>query len=193
MPRHEFERVLLTGEEEIQGVIALIAEILKNVCAEKHPMLATHDYTTIIDCKSLFLSRAMPTRHAFGHATATLIDNTRFGTREGTRYYSISARLNKLTYTYCRCVRDFARIATPTRWPKGSPALASLNQRQVPLISSGIWKGGRDHEVVMNILWDTINNWGLRGGMNDAICYTPVPLNVRDLPLKKDSALAETR
>ena len=187
MPRTEFEDVLLSGNEEIHGCIALIADILKSVCAEKHPRMAHYDYTTIIDCDSIWLQKAVPPRQAWGHATATLMEN-----KASHLNANISKRLNHLSYQYCRNARDFAKVATPVRWPKGSPALASMNLRIVPFINSGVWKGGIDFEVVMNVMWDTMNNWGLRSGMNDALVHTPVPWFAREKPLTQDSAISET-
>ena len=101
----------------------------------------------------------------------------------------MSGRLNRLTYTYTTVPRDFAKIATPIRWPRGSPALMSLNLRLVPLVRGGKWGGGGDWEVVMNTIWDTFNNWGLREGINDAIVHTPIPWYLKDKPLKSESAL----
>ena len=141
-------------------------------------------YITCVDCDSLWQKRALPPKHAFGHSAAALMENP-----ASLENVDISARLNRLTYTYARIPRDFAKIATPIRWPRGSPALKSFNLRLVPLVRGGKWSGGSDFEVVMNTLWDTYNNWGLRDGINDAIVHTPIPWHLRDKPLRADSAL----
>ena len=66
-------------------------------------------------------------------------------------------------------------MATPWRWPKGSPVLLSLVRRIKPLVtSSGEWLSN-DFEIIMNAAWDTYNNWGLRAAFNPPETYTPVP------------------
>ena len=141
-------------------------------------------YITTIDCDSLWQQRALPPKHAFGHSAAALQENP-----AAYENVDLSARLNRLTYTHTSVPRDYAKTATPLRWPRGSPALKSLNLRLVPLIRGGKWGGGNDWEVVMNTIWDTFNNWGLRAGINDAIVHTPIPWYLKDKPLKADSAL----
>ena len=150
----------------------------------KDPNLQRFQYITTIDCDSLWQKRALPPKHAFGHSAAALLENP-----AGHENVDLSGRLNRLTYTYTRVPRDFAKIATPIRWPRGSPALMSLNLRLVPLVRGGKWGGGGDWEVVMNTVWDTFNNWGLREGINDATVHTPIPWYMKDKPLKAGSAL----
>ena len=50
------------------------------------------------------------------------------------------------------------------------------------------WRGGTFFEVVMNVVWDCFNNWGLREGFNDAATYTIVPWYARAEPTKANSA-----
>ena len=58
-----------------------------------------------------------------------------------------------------------------------------------PLISCGAtWRGGENFEVIMNVAWDTYNNWGLREAFNDPWVHTLVPYFAREGPLKAGSA-----
>ena len=50
------------------------------------------------------------------------------------------------------------------------------------------WMGGTSFEVVMNVVWDSYNHWGLRAGFNDAEVHTIVPWYARSKPLEAGSA-----
>ena len=119
-----------------------------------------------------------------GHATATLAQNpVSFENR------NMPQRFQKLTYMYANKARDFNFIATPWRWPTGSPALRSLIIRIKPMVGvSGEWKGGAEFDSIMRTAWDTVNNWGLRSGMNLPQVHSIVPFYAWKKPLEPGSA-----
>ena len=85
-------------------------------------------------------------------------------------------------------MKDKLILATPWRWPLGSPALRSLVIRIKPMILPfGCWTGGSHFDVIMKTAWDTVNNWGLRSGINEAAVHSFLPYYSWDTPLKKGS------
>ena len=54
--------------------------------------------------------------------------------------------------------------------------------------AQGKWMGGTAFEVVMDVVWDCYNNWGLRAGFNDAATHTIVPWYARSKPVEAGSA-----
>ena len=184
LPFGAFKYVLSEGTRHTKGFIAVLAEWIKLVGAVRLQELQSFSATTTFDGDSLWQSRAIPPRMKYGHASATLEVN-----KVSRENRDKGARLERLTYEYCRYPRDFMKIATPWRWPKGSPALQSLVMRIMPMISSsGNWRGGENFEVIMNVAWDTYNNWGLREAFNDPWVHTPVPFFAWERPLKAGSA-----
>lgn len=167
------------------GFIAVLAEWVKQIAALDLPDVKWFDAVTTIDCDSLWQMKAMPPSMVCGHAAATLEVNpvSRLNT-------DMPKRLNALTFEYCSAPRDYLKIATPMRWPRGSPVLESLVRRIRPMVDmdAGIWCGGSDFEVVMNTMWDSYNNWGLRKAFNKPQVHTPVPYFAWEKPLKAGSA-----
>ena len=184
MPFLVFRRTLCAGSRDIKGFIAVLSDFLKLGGAQNLPQVRAYSACTTFDADTLWQRKAMPPMMAFGHASATLaINNISRENRDKGK------RAEKLTYEFCKTVRDFSKIATPFRWPKDSPVLESLNLRIEPMIpQGGGWIGGKDFEIVMNTAWDTYNNWGLRDGFNRNETYTPVPWFAWDKPLKENSA-----
>ena len=171
IPYALFEAVLKDGAECTKGFIAVLATWIELVAAEKLQQLDEFDAVTMFDMDSLWQSRSVPPQHEFGHASATLAQNP-----VSFENFDKPRRLERLTYEYCNKPRDFKKIATPIRWPRGSPALSSLVRRIMPMVSPfGSWFGGDRFESIMDTMWDTFNNWGLRASMNDAMVHTPVP------------------
>ena len=171
LPYALFQKVLQDGAERATGFIAVFATWIELVAAEKLEQLGEFDAVTMFDMDSLWQSRSVPPQHAFGHASATLALNP-----VSFENFNMPKRLQRLTYEYCNKPRDFNKIATPIRWPRGSPALSSLVRRIKPMVSPfGLWNGGDRFESIMDIMWDTFNNWGLRAAMNDPMVHTPVP------------------
>ena len=184
LPFGAFKYVLSVGTRHTRGFIAVLAEWMKVVGAVELQELQSFSATTTFDGDSLWQSRAIPPRMMYGHASGTLEVN-----KVSRENRDKGARLERLTYEYCRSPRDFLKIATPWRWPKGSPALKSLAMRIKPMIScGGGWRGGENFEVIMNVAWDTYNNWGLREAFNDPWVHTLVPYFAWEAPLKAGSA-----
>jgi len=50
------------------------------------------------------------------------------------------------------------------------------------------WTAAQEFDVIMNVIWDTYNNWGLREGINAAAVHSPVPYYAWDKPAKGGSA-----
>ena len=190
MPWTIFQRVLENCKKKIKnGSIAVLASWIREVAAVELEVLKHYDAVTIIDGDSLWQAPAIPEVMAYGHASATLEINARsLENRDKLK------RLEKLTFEYCQVPRDFLKIATPWRWPRGSPAQQSFVHRIKPLVfPSGEWRGGDDYEVVMNAAWDTYNNWGLRKAFNNPKVYTPVPWFARSKPLEPGSVFIKIR
>ena len=167
-----FSQVLCNGSALVgDGFIGVIAEWIKLVGAAELDVIREFEAVTICDPDSLWQSRAIPPVIAFGHASATLQVEEVSGEDEDK-----VTQLKHLTYEHCNRPRDFKKMTTPLRWPRGSPALLSLVRRIKPMVSSfGDWRGGHDVESVMNTVWDTYNNWGLRQAFNDPMTYSAVP------------------
>ena len=184
MPFLVFRRTLCAGSRDIKGFIAALSDFLKLGGAQNLLQVRAYSACTTFDADTLWQRKAMPPMMAFGHASATLaINNISRENRDKGK------RAEKLTYEFCKTVRDFSKIATPFRWPKDSPVLESLNLRIEPMIpQGGGWIGGKDFEIVMNTAWDTYNNWGLREAFNANETYTPVARSAWDELLQENSA-----
>ena len=171
LPKDRFLMVLEHGTSLCQGFIAVLAEWIKQVAAAHLEEARDNDAITTFDGDSLWLSRAVPPLVVCGHASATLALNP-----VSRQNFNLPKRLETLTYEYCTVARDFKRIATPLRWPRGSPALKSLVRRIKPMVTPyGQWRGGENFDVVMDTMWDTYNNWGLRKAFNDPTTHSAVP------------------
>ena len=184
LPEDRFQMVLQHGNSHMTGFIAVLAEWIKQVAASELEGLREYEAITTFDCDSLWLSKAVPPESVYGHAAATL------GLNPVSRLnINMPKRIETMTYEYCRRWRDFCRIATPLRWPRGSPALKSLVRRIKPMVTLyGRWAGGADFDVIMNTMWDTYNNWGLRSGFNYPMAYSPVPWYAWSKPCEANSA-----
>jgi len=194
MPRHitildcnailsedHFLRVLHSNSRTV-GFIAVLAEWIKQVGALELAELKPFVAVTTFDGDSLWQSCGIPPIMAFDHASATLeLNPVSFENRDKPQ------RLIKLSYNYCQQPRDFLKIATPWRWPRNSPALASLVRRIRPMVQNK-WLGGTSFETIMNIVWDTYNNWGLRDAFNAPQTHTIVPWFAWGKPLQPGSA-----
>ena len=66
--------------------------------------------------------------------------------------------------------------------------MASLLVQAECMFSGSAWCGGTDFEVVMDLIWSTFNNWGLRAAFNDAAVYTIVPYYAWGKPVLAGSA-----
>ena len=181
MPEKQF-RAILASNTKTCGFVAVLSEWLKFSAAESLEDLAPFTAITTFDGDSLWQRRAAP-RTFCGHAAGTLEHNpVSFENKNKPR------RLIKLSYLYCMRPRDYLKIATPLRWPRGSPPLRSLVRRIAPFVRFESWAGGTSYESVMNAIWDTYVCWGLRAAFNDPQVHTPVPWFARDKPLKAGTA-----
>ena len=186
MPLHIFRSVLARGAVQItEGIIAVIAEFIKLVGAHTLVELKQFPAVTTFDGDSLWVSKAIPPVVVCGHASASLAHNP-----VSYENKAKANRLEKFTFMYARTPRDFLKIATPWRWPRGSPVLQSVVIRILPMITrGGGWIGGSDFEVVMNIVWDTYVCWGLRAAFNDAHVHTIVPWFSRSTPMHPETVI----
>ena len=128
-----FQKTLRAGSQSIKDFIAVLSDILKLGGAGNLPEVQAYSACTTFDCDTLWQRKAMPPMMAFGHASATVAIDRRV--REG--WQKELEKLERLTYEFCKKARDFSKIAKPFRWPKGSPALESLNLRISPMIPQG--------------------------------------------------------
>jgi hypothetical protein len=187
LPKDVFNSTLQHGYSRTGGFIAVLAEWLKQLGAYKLPELRAYTATTTFDGDSIWRKNAFPPVLGYGHASATLSQNP---VSQDNR--NPSKRREKLTYTYCMKSHDMLKIATPWRWPTGSPAQESLVARIEGCVwdaHGGHWRGGDEFEVIMDIAWDTYNNWGLRAAFNPATTHTPVPWYAWAQPLAQGSVL----
>ena len=180
---NRFKECLRTGTAACTGFIAVLAEWIKLVGAAELEEIKQYPACTTFDTDSLWRSLAIPPAMMCGHAFASLSQNP--VSRENK---DMQKRLGKFTYQYCHTVKDMLSIATPWRWPLGSPALRSLVIRIKPMILPfGRWRGGSEFDTIMYTAWDTVNNWGLRSGINEAAVHSFVPYYAWDTPLKEGS------
>ena len=103
-------------------------------------------------------------------------------------------RLLNLTLDYCREPRDFLKLATPLRFPKGSPMLQSLvatlsfcfpgNGR--PREPSG--NPCRNYDFVMDTIKQHINDSGLRSAFCEPTAFSPIPYFAWSTPLQSGTA-----
>ena len=162
----------------------MLAEWIKQVGAFELREIAQFDAVTTFDGDSLWQSQAIPPIMEYGHASATLELN-----QVSMDNLNKPKRLTKLSYEYCAQRRDFLSMATPWRWPRGSPALQSLVRRIRPMVrKDGTWAGGTSFLVIMHTAWDTYNNWGLRSAFNRPQTHSIVPWFAWSGPLAPGTA-----
>ena len=174
----------LHSNTKTTGFIAVLAEWIKQVGAFELSEIAQFDAVTTFDGDSLWQSQAIPPIMECGHASATLELNL-----VSMENLNKPKRLTKLSYEYCAQRRDFLSMATPWRWPRGSPALQSLVRRIRPMVrKDGTWAGGTSFLVIMHTAWDTYNNWGLRSAFNRPQTHSIVPRFAWSGPLAPGTA-----
>lgn len=100
-----------------------------------------------------------------------------------------------LTLNYCVAPRDYLKLATPLRFPRGSPMLANLVAKlQQCFPAEGPprdmhGKPCKEYDFVMDILRGAINKHGLRGAFQQPMVFSPVPYFAWSKPLEAGTAL----
>ena len=181
MQLHQFELLLECGSATVKGFIAVLAEWIKLTGAQEIEELQKFEAVTTFDGDSLWQRRAIPPKMHYGHASGTLELNPVSHENK-----DMPARWEKLVYDYCTTPLDYLSMATPWRWPTGSPALQSVVVRLKTFVSGSLWRG-TGFQCIMHTVADTYNNWGLRPAFNEPHVHTPVPWFTWSKPLKRGS------
>ena len=196
LPRHEFEAKLAAGSEKMEGFIALLADIVKMWAFVRIPtFFERHEVVNTIDVDVLWFRRNYPPRRAYGHAFGTHALNK--STRRNRQLLQYLAE--ERTVDYCICPRDFLALATPYRFPKGSPFLQALAQTFEGYFDGDSWSPpdfddlDKDERFLtaMRTVSAQINISGLRGGYNNPDLYCPVEYYRWNMPLNADTARIE--